>query len=147
MRRWGVLWLLAGSAWGQTADGIDSFEKNIRPLLADNCYGCHSSKLTSPMGGLLLDSKAGMLRGGRSGAPAVVPGKPDESLIVAAIRQTGPTLKMPPGRKLDAAQIDAVVEWIRVGAPDSRIEGAAPPAPYDWEKARQHWAFRPVADP
>jgi hypothetical protein len=99
MGRWAALFVWAGVACAQTADEIDFFEKNIRPLLAEQCYGCHSSKLAKPMGGLLLDSKAGMLRGGGSGVPALVPGKPDESLIVAAIRQTG-NLKMPPGKKL-----------------------------------------------
>jgi hypothetical protein len=147
MGRWGALFVWAGVACAQTADGIDFFEKNIRPLLAGECYGCHSSKLAKPMGGLLLDSKAGMLRGGGSGAPALVPGKPDESLIVAAIRQTG-NLKMPPGKKLEAEQVEAVAKWIWMGAPDPRTEGAPPAtASYDWEKARQHWSFRPVADP
>jgi hypothetical protein len=138
--------LCATALCAQTPDGIAYFEKNIRPLLADNCYGCHSSKAAKPMSGLLLDSKAGMLRGGASGAPAIVPGKPDESLIVTAVRGTGP-LKMPPGRKLESAQIDALVEWIKMGAPDPRTDGAAPPvASYDWEKAKRHWAFRPVQD-
>src|SRR6185369_277801 len=106
MHRWAALSLFLGTAFGQNADGIAFFETRIRPLLAENCYGCHSSKLAKPMGGLTLDSKSGMLRGGASGAPAVIAGKPDESLIVAAIRQSG-NLKMPPGKKLDAAQIDA----------------------------------------
>src|SRR3954464_946280 len=100
-------------------DGIAFFEKNIRPLLPENCYSCHSSKLAKPMSGLVLDSKAGMLRGGASGAPAVVPGKPDESLIIAAVRQSG-NLKMPPGKKLEAEQIASLVEWIQMGAPDPR---------------------------
>jgi hypothetical protein len=147
MHRWGALLCLAAAAWGQNADGVAYFEKNIRPLLAENCYGCHSAKAPKPMGGLLVDSKGGLLRGGGSGAPAIVPGKPDESLLVNAIRQTGP-LKMPPGRKLDAAQIDAVVEWVRMGAPDPRADETRPlPPPYDFAKAREHWAFRPVQDP
>ena len=54
-------------------EGIAYFEKNIRPLLAANCYGCHSSKLASPMSGLTLDTKAGMLRGGKTGVPAAEP--------------------------------------------------------------------------
>jgi hypothetical protein len=147
MHRWAALWVLAGSAFGQSADGLAYFEKNIRPLLAENCYSCHSSKLTKPMGGLSLDSKAAMLRGGGSGVPSVVPGKPDESPIMAAVRQTG-NLKMPPGRKLEASQIDAIAEWIRMGAPDPRADdGPIPVSSYDWEKARNHWAFRPVTDP
>src|SRR5579883_171708 len=135
------------SAFAQTNPGADYFETQIRPLLAANCYPCHSAKAAKPMAGLLLDSRAGTLRGGSSGVPAVVPGKPDESLIVTAVRQTG-SLKMPPGRKLDAAQIDALVQWIRMGAPDPRTDSApVAAAPYDFEKAKQHWAYRPIADP
>ncbi len=130
-----------------SAEGIAYFEKNIRPLLAANCYACHSSKLASPMSGLALDSKAGMLRGGKSGLPAVVPGKPDDSLIVTAVKHTS-ALSMPPGKTLDPAEIDALVEWIRMGAPDPRTETAPPPtSSYDWEKARRHWSFQPVRDP
>jgi hypothetical protein len=138
-----MLFVFALAAPAQT----EYFEQHIRPLLAANCYGCHSAKAPKPMGGLMLDSKAGMLKGGASGAPAVVPGKPDESLIVSAVRGSG-NLKMPPGRKLDASEIEALVEWIRMGAPDPRTEsGTAAAAPYDWEKAKQHWAFRSVSDP
>jgi hypothetical protein len=130
-----------------TPEGIAYFEKNIRPLLAANCYGCHSSQLASPMSGLTLDTKTGMLRGGKSGLPAVVPGKPEDSLIVAAVKHTT-ALSMPPGKSLAAAEIDALVEWIEMGAPDPRTDAApAPVAAYDWDKARRHWSFQPVRDP
>jgi hypothetical protein len=139
--------LLASACCFAQTEGIAYFEKNIRPLLATNCYGCHSSKLASPMSGLTLDTKAGMLRGGKSGLPAVVPGKPDDSLIVAAVKHTT-QLSMPPGKSLAPAEIEALVEWIKMGAPDPRTEAApAPIAPYDWEKARRHWSFQPVRDP
>ncbi len=131
----------------QSPEGIAYFEQNIRPLLASNCYACHSAQASKPMSGLLLDSKAGMLRGGASGVPAVVPGKPDESLIIAAVRGQKPGLKMPPGKTLDAAEIDKLLEWIRMGAPDPRTGGSPPPASCIWQKARQHWAFQPVRDP
>ena len=129
-------------------DGVAYFEKNIRPLLAANCYGCHSSKLDKPMGGLLLDSRAGMLRGGKSGVPAIVAGKPDQSLLLNAVIGKG-ELKMPPGKKLAQHEIEALTEWIQMGAPDPRTD-AAPPATtsaIDWQKAREHWSFRPVQDP
>ena len=130
-----------------TSEGLAYFEKNIRPLLVANCYGCHSSQLASPMSGLTLDTKAGMLRGGKSGLPAVVPGRPDDSLIVAAVKHTT-ALSMPPGKSLAPAEIDALVEWIKMGAPDPRTEAAPTSvAAYDWDKARQHWSFRPVRDP
>ncbi len=131
-----------------TPEGIAFFEKNIRPLLAANCYPCHSSKLASPMSGLTLDTKAGMLRGGKSGAPAVVPGKPEQSLIVGAVKHTANGISMPPGKTLAPEEIDALVLWIQLGAPDPRTEGApAALSSYDWEKAKQHWSFRPVNDP
>src|SRR4029079_13140947 len=69
------------------------FETSVRPVLAANCYDCHADE---KMGGLRLDSREGLLRGGKSG-PALVPGDPDKSLIIEAIRQTRPTLKMPKG--------------------------------------------------
>src|SRR5215831_8039716 len=128
MRGAAVLFVFALSLSAQT----DIFEQKIRPLLIANCYPCHSAKAAKPMSGLLLDTKAGMLKGGASGAPAVVPGKPEESLIVTAVRGAG-NLKMPPGKKLEAAEIDALVEWIKMGAPDPRTEGAVTAAaPYDW---------------
>ncbi len=145
--------LIAACCFAQTPpapspEGIAYFEKNIRPLLAANCYACHSSKLASPMSGLTLDTKAGVLRGGKSGVPAEVPGKPDDSLIVAAVRHTANGLSMPPGKTLEPAQIDALVEWIKMGAPDPRTEAvSAPASSYDWDKARKHWAFQPIGDP
>ncbi len=133
------------------AEGITFFEKNVRPLLADRCYPCHSSKLAQPMSGLLLDSQAGMLRGGKSGSPAIVAGNPEESLLIAAVRRVNKDLQMPPGTPLEPREIDNLVEWVKMGAPDPRTESllaiAPPPPPYDWEKARRHWAFRPVRDP
>ncbi len=100
------------------------------------------------MSGLLLDSKAGMLRGGKTGVPAVVPGKPEDSLIIAAVKHTANGLAMPPGKTLAAGEIDALVEWIKMGAPDPRTDDApAVVSSYDWDKARQHWAFQAVNDP
>ncbi len=151
------LFLLGALAVAQTnsvapnPDGIAFFEKNIRPLLADRCYGCHSSTLSAPLSGLLLDSQAGMLRGGKTGIPVIVAGKPEESLLIAAVRRVNKDLQMPPGKALDAFEIDNLAEWIKMGAPDPRTDAApvaALPAPaYNWDKARRHWAFRPVRDP
>jgi hypothetical protein len=139
------------SAQSPSPEGIEFFEKNVRPLLAARCYGCHSSKLDKPMGGLLLDSKAGILRGGKSGVPALVAGKPDDSLLISAVRRTNKDLQMPPGKALEANEIESLVAWVKMGAPDPRtdvIAQTALPAPsYDWEKARQHWAFRQLQDP
>src|SRR5580765_2624568 len=85
--------------------GVAYFETHIRPLLAANCYGCHSAKLPKPMGGLLLDSRAGMLRGGKSGVPVIVAGKPEESLLFAAVLGVK-ELRMPPGKTLEPYEIE-----------------------------------------
>jgi hypothetical protein len=133
--------LLAWPLCAQNAPaGDEYFEKNIRPILANNCYACHSSKVAKPPKDLTLDSKAGTLR-------VIVPGKPDDSLLIAAVRGANPGLKMPPGKVLDAAEIEALAAWVKMGAPDPRTESPAPAQSYDWEKAKQHWAFRPIQDP
>ena len=127
-------------------ENFDFFEKNIRPVLAAKCYGCHSSKSSAPMGGLAVDTREGLRKGGKSGAAAVVPGKPEESLLLRAIEHSTKDLKMPPGQALPKEQVQAFAEWIKAGAPDPR-EGAAPVAAkpaYDWEKEKKHWAYQPV---
>src|SRR5437764_351706 len=88
------------------------FESSVRPVLVENCYDCHGEQR---MGGLRLDSREGMLKGGRSG-PAIVPGDPEKSLIIQAVRQTRDTLKMPKGGRLKPSEVDALVEWVRAGA-------------------------------
>src|SRR5579871_2926316 len=72
-----------------TPEGLEFFEKKIRPVLAERCYSCHSAQSKSPMGGLRLDSKQGMARGGDSGKAAVVAGDPSKSRLIAAIEQKG----------------------------------------------------------
>src|SRR5258708_18864907 len=90
-----------------TPEGIAFFEKNVRPLLARRCYGCHHSAQAKPMGGLALDSRAGMLRGGKSGAPSIVAGKPEDSLLITAVRGTNKELKMPAkGEPLEPREIE-----------------------------------------
>ncbi|HEU4753872.1 MAG TPA: DUF1549 domain-containing protein, partial [Armatimonadota bacterium] len=124
------------------AQGTEFFESRIRPLLAQKCYACHSAQSKSIGGGLLLDSRAGVLKGGAAG-PSVVAGKPEASPLIQAVRQSG-AVKMPPGGKLTAQEIADLEAWVRMGAPDPR-EGAAPvKAGYDWEKERQFWSFQPL---
>lgn len=142
--------LLAQSVPVPSPEGVAYFETHIRPLLSANCYACHSTKLDKPMGDLLLDSRAGMLHGGKSGVPSIVPGKPEESLLLGAVLGSNKDLRMPPGKTLAADEVEHLAMWIKMGAPDPRSEAAPPPAPsaaFDWEKARQHWAFLPVQDP
>src|SRR5436190_12850319 len=117
-----VLLVLTLPLCAQTPEGLTYFEQNIRPLLAANCYGCHSTKLDKPMGGLLLDSRAGMVRGGKSGVAVIVPGKPEESLLFGAVLGNKSDLKMPPGKKLSPDEIEKLAQWIQMGAPDPRTE-------------------------
>jgi Protein of unknown function (DUF1553)/Protein of unknown function (DUF1549)/Planctomycete cytochrome C len=131
------------------AQSTEVFENKIRPLLAANCYACHSE---SAMAGLRVDSREGLLRGGQTG-PSVVPGKPEESTLIKAVQHAEGFPRMPRGRaKLAQADIDALVEWVRGGAV---WPGAAdtPPAPVaSHERAitaeqRAYWAFKPLVKP
>jgi hypothetical protein len=123
------------------APGVEFFESKIRPALVENCYSCHSAQAAKKKGGLVLDTKAGALKGGDTG-PAVVPGKPDQSLLLAAVAQGG-DLKMPPKKRLPDAVIADFRHWIEMGAPDPRDKAAAVKT-IDWQAARQFWSFRPV---
>ena len=131
-------------------DGVEFFEKEIRPVLATRCYGCHNSKLKPPQGDFYADTKAGLLRGGKSGVPAILPGKPEESLLIRAIKGEHKDLKMPPGKALPPEQVEAFVAWVKMGAPDPRT-GNAPAAveksAYDWAVEKKHWAYQPVRNP
>lgn len=126
----------------QDAAGIEFFEKRIRPVLVTHCYECHSAG-KKKQGGLLLDSRAAIRRGGDSG-PGVVPGKPGESQLIDALRYE--SFEMPPKGKLSKAVIADFVKWIRIGAPDPR-EGNVDPAEdsaESYEEARQHWSYQPI---
>lgn len=126
------------------------FESKIRPVLASKCYGCHSSKMKAPMGGLVLDTKAGMAAGGASG-PIIVPGKPGESRLMTALRYTDPHLQMPPSGKLPAAVIADFEQWIAAGAIDPRAaapagETTAALKGMSVEEGRKWWAFQPIRE-
>jgi len=170
-----LVWLalLAGaSAYPRAAvDDRDFFETKVRPVLANSCLDCHTDMRS---GGLRLDSREAMLKGGKSG-PALVPGDPEKSLLIQAVRQTG-ALKMPKGGKLTAAEIDGLVEWVKNGAvwptfaatdpsgasvrkpastsADSNAASAGKPVPASGATAyvitperRAFWAFQPLRAP
>ncbi len=126
-----------------TPSQTEFFENKIRPLLADNCYKCHSSQSEKVKGGLLLDSRDGILNGGDSG-PAIVPGDPEKSLLIKAVRYTDPDLQMPKKSKLAADQIAALEQWVRMGAPDPRIAAAAVAQKSPGSSKTNHWAWQPV---
>jgi hypothetical protein len=122
MKFWALAILAAAPVGAQTVDNA-FFEKQIRPVLLNQCFGCHSSKLKSPMGGLVLDTKAGMRAGGDGGA-ILVPGSPDSSRLIDALEYKDSELRMPPAGKLPARQIEAFRQWISGGAPDPRGDTA-----------------------
>lgn len=127
-------------------DDLQFFEKKIRPVLVEQCYACHSAdaaKANKLKGNLLVDTRAGLLKGGDSG-PAVAPGDLDESLILDALRYE--SLQMPPKGKLPASVIADFETWITRGAADPRRGDAAAPvrAGIDIAAGRQHWAYRPL---
>jgi mono/diheme cytochrome c family protein len=127
-----------------TAAQSQFFENKIRPLLTKNCYKCHSSESLKLKGGLLLDTREGLLKGGDTGL-AIVPGDPEKSLLIKAVRYTDPDLQMPPkGDKLSDEQINDLVTWVKMGAPDPRTGKAV--AKYE-TKGKDHWAFKPITKP
>ncbi|MCA9267681.1 MAG: DUF1553 domain-containing protein [Planctomycetales bacterium] len=133
---------LAGPAIADepSPDGLEFFEKHVRPLLASKCLKCHATD-TKQQGELTLDTKAGWEMGGESG-PSIVPGKPDESVLISAIRFD--SLEMPPSKQLTDEEIDVFVKWVEMGAPDPRVDGgpAAAAQGIDIEKGRAYWAFQ-----
>jgi len=132
-----------------TTDQLNFFENKVRPVLARNCFQCHSTSVNPPKSGLELDWKGGWEKGGDSGDPAIVAGNPDKSALIRAIRYTDPGLQMPPSGKLTDAEINDLVSWVKMGAPDPRTTrptpGAAAGAPSYGGQGKNHWAFKPVS--
>jgi mono/diheme cytochrome c family protein len=138
--------------------GAEFFDKNIRPILSDNCFKCHSHAADKIKGGLLLDSREAALTGGDTG-PAVIPGNLEKSLLIEAIGYANSDLQMPPkkgtGKKLSDEQIELLTEWVKMGAP----WGSADVAPAKGQKMttrakggitaedRKWWSFQPIAKP
>ena len=132
-----------------SAEHLDFFEKKIRPVLSENCYKCHSEKSEKVRGGLLLDTREGIRRGGDNG-PAVVPGDVKESLLIEAIEHTNKDFAMPPekeGGKLSEAVIKDFEVWIKMGAPDSRDGKAKVVKKFDASEAKKWWSFQPLTKP
>ena len=147
-----VVFTLAGAAFAQeiTKEQTEFFESKIRPVLADTCYRCHSADAGKSKGGLTLDSRDAILKGGDTG-PAVVPGDATKSLLIKAITYVDPDLQMPPsstGGKLSDMQIADLTTWVKMGAPvpanataiKTKLSGLT-------DKARGHWSYQPVKNP
>jgi hypothetical protein len=127
-------------------DQLEFFEKKVRPVLVQHCFECHSAKAKKVKAGLLLDSRAGMLEGGDNG-PALVPGNPDKSRLIEAIRYTNVDLRMPRGGKLPDAVIADLRAWVKMGAPwpDEKQVKKNPYGEFDLQKRKnEHWCWQPV---
>ncbi len=127
------------------ANGEAFFEKNIRPIFVQRCQSCHSEKSGKREGGLVVDSRESLLRGGDQG-PAIVPGDVEHSLLLRAVRHTDPNLLMPPTERLNDEAIGLLETWIRIGAPFPSVSNKPVVAnPSDPEEGKSHWAFQPLA--
>ncbi|HEY5079916.1 MAG TPA: PSD1 and planctomycete cytochrome C domain-containing protein, partial [Opitutaceae bacterium] len=127
-----------------SAPDLQFFEARIRPVLADRCYKCHSRLADKIKGGLMLDTREGMLHGGDTG-PAISPGKPEDSLIIDAIGYKDADLQMPPkGERLSDGEVADLTQWIRMGAPDPRSLVAKGSSAAYGGVGRDHWSFLPV---
>src|SRR5436190_11545978 len=144
-----VVALLIGSplaAAPPSQEGIAFFEQKIRPVLVEHCYACHSAQAREAkklQAKLFLDTAAGVLAGGDNG-PALVAGKPAESLLIKALKYDG--VEMPPAGKLSDEVIADFAKWIEMGAPDPR-GGDAPMAArreIDLSEGRKWWSFQPL---
>src|SRR5262245_59619890 len=138
----------ASPAQEPSREGLEFFEKRIRPALAEYVYACHGEESRRPQVGLRLDSIEAMLKGGASGQPAIVPGDPEKSLLIRAIRQTDAKLQMPMGGKLPDQVIKDFEAWVKMGAPAPRgsTTVASNQPAYNFDEARKFWSFQPVKD-
>jgi hypothetical protein len=140
-----LVFLPSTSAADPDPKGVEFFEKKIRPALVENCYQCHSEEAARNKklrGGLYLDSREGLLKGGDNGV-VVVPGKPAESLLLKSLSHAD-AIKMPPKGKLSDAVIADFTSWVKMGAPDPRTGTTTAKRVIDLEAGRRYWAFRPL---
>jgi hypothetical protein len=123
-------------------DEIAYFRDHVEPLLKRRCYACHSHAAEEMESGLALDWRSGWETGGERG-PAIVPGDPEASLLIRAVRHTDPEVAMPDDQLPDA-EIDILTRWVQEGAHDPRI---LPPDPDDGKRSSDWWSLKPLARP
>lgn len=153
LRQWGeamrfigfIVFAAAARAATSTAGTPEFFETRIRPILATSCFSCHTE---SKLGGLRLDSRESILAGGASG-PAVVPGDPEKSLLIQAVRHTNPKLKMPVGGKLKDPEVEDLTAWVKAGAAwPAALKTVASSGEYViTPEQRTFWSFQPLKKP
>ena len=137
------LLLLAAAPAMSAPDDREFFEKRVRPLLVEHCYSCHSSQAKKHKGGLQLDIRAAVLKGGDSG-PVVVEGKPDSSLLHRAVSYQDVNLQMPPRGKLPERDVAVFTEWIRRGVPFPAAGKTTTQRVIDITEGKKFWAFQPL---
>lgn len=128
---------------------IQFFESKIRPLLIKHCYDCHGEDAQES--DLRVDTFDGIAKGGKAGS-LVVPGKPEQSLLITAVNYQSNDLQMPPDEKLSKQEIKDLSDWVKMGAPYpnadlSKLRAASDKGKYDLEKEREFWSFQPVRKP
>ena len=134
-------------------DGVEFFEKRVRPVLVEHCYKCHSAESTLLEGELRLDERAGWQLGGESGEAAVVPGKPEASPLIRAVRHDADMSPMPPDQsRLPAPVIADLIAWVKMGAPDPRVgtvrqRDKTAEWEAEFERRLKWWSLQPVASP
>ena len=143
------LWQNACADTGQaTGEQIEFFEKQVRPLFAEHCYSCHSVKAEKLQAGLLMDSRAALLRGGDSGE-AIIPGDVGGSLLIEAVRYE--SYEMPPKGKLSQREIETFERWVEMGGawPDEAVPtGEAAAAEFNLQQRKaDHWVWQPIESP
>ena len=131
-----------------TSEQLEFFEKEVRPLLVEHCYECHSGKSKKLQAGLRVDSRNAMLKGGDSG-PALIASKPEESSLIQAVRYDG--FEMPPKGKLPSKEIEVLTKWVAMGAPwpteQPSADGPDREA-FDWQKRKaEHWVWQSIQNP
>ena len=125
------------------------YEQHIRPLLIKHCYECHSEKMEEQQGGLLLDRKSSWMKGGTSGK-AIIPGNPNGSLLIKAVRYGNEDYQMPPDGKLSDKEIKLLERWVKLGAPGPAVDLAASEfsrlgdQKYLFSESENHWAFQHI---
>src|SRR5687768_1320807 len=145
-----ILLLAASIAGARQAPDLEFFEKRVRPILDENCFSCHSSKGNNPSG-FALDTGVAIRKGGGRG-PAIVPGHPEQSLLIKAISYEDKDLQMPPKGRLSQDHRDTLAQWIKMGAPwpnEVKPVGSRPSAAagFDLKARLKHWSWQPVKRP
>lgn len=142
----------AGAKSDFSREDLDFFEKEVRPVLEERCLECHSASAKKLKGGLSLETRDALLRGGESGQ-AAIPGNPETSRMIAAVRRHDAELQMPPKKPLSSSEVESLVEWVRRGLPDPRAgTPAAAKSPagtqgMTLEEGRAFWSFKPLTAP